>query len=162
LSETIYELFRLGNTLEQENFARPAEGGDFNSSDCEGVAKVWEYETRTKEANPKIKVHFTGALTGARANVFITPRKDGPAPVKMRFHELKEAPAGKVFVLWAVSPDNKFVKLGQIVNTGKRNEAEIQAETTIPDFGLLVTMEDATGIGERPIGVRVGDIEIIR
>jgi hypothetical protein len=80
----------------------------------------------------------------------------------MRFHELKEAPAGKVFVLWAVSPDNKFVKLGQIVNTGKRNEAEIQAETTIPDFGLLVTMEDATGIGERPIGVRVGDIEIIR
>ncbi len=110
----------------------------------------------------KIKVHFTGALTGARANVFITPRKDGPAQVKMRFHELKEAPAGKVFVLWAVSPDNKFVKLGQIVNTGKRNEAEIQAETTLTDFGLLVTMEDATGIGERPIGVRVGDIEIIR
>src|SRR6476619_422160 len=26
----------------------------------------------------KIKVEFTGALAGARANVFITPRKDGP------------------------------------------------------------------------------------
>ena len=44
---------------------------------------------------------FTGALTGARANVFITPRKDGPTEVKMRFHELKEAPADQKFVLWA-------------------------------------------------------------
>ncbi len=35
----------------------------------------------------KIKVDFTGALSGARANVFITPRKDGPTEVKMRFHE---------------------------------------------------------------------------
>ena len=54
----------------------------------------------------KIKVDFTGALTGARANVFITPRKDGPTEVKMRFHDLKEAPAGQKFILWAVSPDN--------------------------------------------------------
>src|SRR5215207_5003477 len=37
----------------------------------------------------KIKVDFTGALSGARANVFITPRKDGPTEVKMRFHELR-------------------------------------------------------------------------
>ena len=61
----------------------------------------------------KIKVDFTGALAGARANVFITPRKDGPTEVKMRFHELKEAPAGQTFIVWAVSPDQKFVKLGQ-------------------------------------------------
>src|SRR5215212_4163732 len=31
-----------------------------------------------KGDDTKIKVDFTGALTGARANVFITPRKDGP------------------------------------------------------------------------------------
>jgi len=114
-----------------------------------------------KGDDTKIKVNFGGALTGARANVFITPRKDGPAEVKMRFHELKEAPAGQVFVLWAVSPDNNFVKLGQVVNTGHRNEAEIQAETTLRDFGLLVTMEGASTIGARPVGPRVADIVIV-
>ena len=107
----------------------------------------------------KIKVDFTGALTGARANVFITPRKDGPIEVKMRFHDLKEAPAGQKFTLWAVSPDNKFVKLGQIINAEGRNEAEIRSETTLPDFGLVVTMEAADG--DMPAGPTVGTITIV-
>lgn len=107
----------------------------------------------------KIKVDFTGALTGARANVFITPRKDGPTEVKMRFHELKEAPAGQSFILWAVSPDNKFIRLGQVVNTGGRNEAEIRSEVPLPDFGLVVTMESA--VGEMPMGPTVGTIHIV-
>jgi hypothetical protein len=107
----------------------------------------------------KIKVDFTGALTGARANVFITPRKDGPTEIKMRFHDLKEAPAGQKFIVWAVSPDNKFVRLGEIVNTGGRNEAEIRSETTLPDFGLVVTMESA--VGNMPAGPAVGTIHIV-
>ena len=107
----------------------------------------------------KIKVDFTGALTGARANVFITPRKDGPTEVKMRFHELKEAPAGQSFILWAVSPDNKFIRLGQVVNTGGRNEAEIRSEVPLPDFGLIVTMESA--VGELPVGPAIGTIHIV-
>ena len=107
----------------------------------------------------KIKVDFAGALTGARANVFITPRKDGPTEVKMRFHELKEAPAGQSFILWAVSPDNKFIRLGQIVNTGGRNEAEIRSEVPLPDFGLIVTMESA--VGEMPVGPAIGTIHIV-
>ena len=107
----------------------------------------------------KIKVDFTGALTGARANVFITPRKDGPTEVKMRFHELKEAPAGQSFILWAVSPDNKYIRLGQVVNTGGRNEAEIRSEVPLPDFGLIVTMESA--VGAMPVGPAVGTIHIV-
>ena len=107
----------------------------------------------------KIKVDFTGALTGARANVFITPRKDGPTEVKIRFHELKEAPAGQKFIVWAVSPDNKFTKLGQIVNTAARNEAEIRSEVTLPDFGLVVTMESADA--DMPAGPTVGTIHIV-
>ena len=107
----------------------------------------------------KIKVDFTGALRGARANVFITPRKDGPTEVKMRFHELKEAPAGQSFILWAVSPDNKYIRLGQIVNTGGRNEAEIRSEVPLPDFGLIVTMESA--VGEMPVGPAIGTIHIV-
>jgi hypothetical protein len=107
----------------------------------------------------KIKVDFTGALSGARANVFITPRKDGPTEVKMRFHELKEAPAGQSFILWAVSPDNKYIRLGQVVNTGGRNEAEIRSEVPLPDFGLIVTMESA--VGAMPVGPAVGTIHIV-
>jgi hypothetical protein len=112
-----------------------------------------------KGDDTKIKVDFTGAMTGARANVFITPRKDGPTEVNMRFHDLKEAPAGQKFVVWAVSPDNQFVKLGQVVNTAGRNEAEIKSEVTFPDFGLVVTMEGAEAA--MPAGPAVAHIHII-
>lgn len=115
-----------------------------------------------KGDDTKIKVDFSGALTGARANVFITPRKDGPTEVNLRFHDLKEAPAGQVFTLWAVGADNSYVKLGQVVNTPGRNEAEIKSETTLPDFGLLVTMEDATATTlAAPVGPAVGVIHIV-
>ena len=108
----------------------------------------------------QVKVNFTGAMTGARANFNIEPRKDGPTMITARFHELKEAPAGQVYVLWAVSPDNKFVKLGQIVNTGGRNEAEIKSETTLPEFGLLVTAEEGAPKDDAamPRGAVVGTI----
>jgi len=90
----------------------------------------------------EMKINFAGALTGSRANVYLEPRNDGPTTIKMRFHQLKNAPAGKVYAVWAVSPDNHFVRLGQVVNTGQRNEAQIQTETALPDFGLFVTLED--------------------
>lgn len=103
----------------------------------------------------EMNIRFSGEMTGARANVYLEPRKDGPTTIRMRFHELKEAPAGKVYVLWAVSPDNKFVKLGQIVNTGQRNEAEIRTETALPDFGLFVTLEEEHAL---PSGTVVGTV----
>ena len=114
-----------------------------------------------KGDDTKIKVDLGGAMTGSRANVFITPRKDGPNQVKVRFHELKDAPADQTFILWAVSPDKKFQKLGQVVNTAGRNEAEIQSEVSWPDFGLLVTMEPASSTGASPIGPTVGTIHIV-
>ena len=113
-----------------------------------------------KGDDTKMKIKFSGAMTGARANIFITPRKDGPTEVKLRFHELKEAPAGKVFTAWAVSPDNKFIKLGQVVNTPERNEAEIKSEVSLADFGLLITMEDANGASVNPLGPSIGIVEI--
>jgi hypothetical protein len=114
-----------------------------------------------KGNDTKMKVNFSGALEGARANIFITPRKRGVTNVNMRFHELKDAPAGKVYTLWAVSPDNQFLKLGQIVNTGGRNEAEIKSEVTLPDFGLLVTMEDANATIVNPLGPSIGVVQIV-
>jgi hypothetical protein len=112
-----------------------------------------------KGDDTKIKVDFTGALTGARANVFITPRKDGPTEVNLRFHDLKEAPAGQSFIVWAVGADGTYQKLGQVVNTGGRNEAEIKSETTLPDFGLLITMEGAEVTS--PAGPAVATIHIV-
>jgi anti-sigma-K factor RskA len=103
----------------------------------------------------EMKIKLSGAMTGSRANVYIEPRKDGPTTIKMRFHELKDAPAGKTYSVWAVSPDNKYVRLGQIVNTGMRNEAQIQTETALQDFGLLITMEDEFS---NPTGTVVGTI----
>lgn len=110
----------------------------------------------------ELKIKFAGAMTGSRANVIITPRKDGPTEIKMRFHELKESPAGQTYVVWAVSPDNKFVKLGQVVNAPGRNEAEIRSETALADFGLLVTTEDATGTSANPMGSTIGVVEIVK
>ena len=109
----------------------------------------------------KIKVDLAGAMTGSRANVFITPEKNGTTKIKVRFHELKDSPSDQRFILWAVSPDQKFQKLGQAVNTPGRNEAEIQSEVNWPDFGLLVTMEPANATGENPIGPMVGHIHIV-
>ena len=114
----------------------------------------------------KLKINFTGAMEGARANVFIEPHKHGKmTEVLMHFHDLKEAPKGMAYVLWAVSPDNQFQRLGEIVNVRGRNEAEIRSETAFDDFGLLLTTEDlgtTKGTIIRPGGHRVGVIEIIR
>jgi len=114
----------------------------------------------------KLKIDFTGAMEGARANIFIEPHKNGKlTEVRMRFHDLKEAPKGTAYVLWAVSPDNQFQRLGQIVNVRGRNEAEIKSETAFDDFGLLLTTEDVgatTATIIKPAGHRVGVIQIIR
>ena len=103
----------------------------------------------------QVKVNLTGALTGSRVNFNIEPRKDRPTMITARFHELKQAPAGHIYVLLAVSPDNKYVKLGQIVNTGGRNEAEIKSETTLQNFGLLITLENEHSV---PTGTVVGTV----
>jgi len=62
-----------------------------------------------KEESTKLKIDFSGAMEGARANIFIEPRKHGKTTeILMHFHDLHEAPKGQAFVLWAVSPDNHF------------------------------------------------------
>jgi hypothetical protein len=115
--------------------------------------------TFKKGDDTKIKVDFTGALAGARANVFITPQKGGPTKVNMRFHDLKEAPAGQQIILWAVGADGTYQKLGQVVNTAGKNEAEIKSETALQDFGLVMTMESADVAS--PAGPAVATIHIV-
>jgi len=122
------------------------------------TAPLLNIPTFKKGDDTKIKVDFTGPLTGARANVFVTPHKGGATEVRMRFHDLKEAPAGQSFIVWAVGADGSYQKLGQIVNTGGRNEVEFKSETPLPDFGLLITSE--TAVGAAPVGPAIATISI--
>jgi hypothetical protein len=104
-------------------------------------------------------------MQGARANIFIEPDKNtNRTQVKMVFHDLKEAPKGTAFILWAVSSDNQFQNLGQIVNIKDRNEAEIKSEVAFTDFGLFLTAEDLNvtkGTIIKPAGHRIGIIQIV-
>ena len=122
--------------------------------------------TFKKGDESKLKIDFTGAAEGARANLFVEPHKNGKmTSVRMRFHDMKEAPKGLAYILWAVSPDNQFQRLGSIVNVRGRNEAEIQSETAFEDFGLLLTTEDVSTPATvllKPAGARVGVITIIK
>jgi hypothetical protein len=106
-----------------------------------------------------MRINFSGDLVGSHANAFILPRADGPTQIKMRFHDLKKSntPNTRV-VLWAVGPDNNYVKIGQIVNTGRRNETEIKGETALKDFGLFVTAEPADAAS--PTTPMVGTITV--
>jgi len=121
--------------------------------------------TFKKGDDTKLKINFNGAMEGARANVFIEPHKNGKTTeVTMRFHDLKEAPKGMAYILWAVSPDGQFNRLGQIINVKGRNEGEIKSEVAFDDFGLLLTTENLTGTQGtiiKPSGQRVGVIQIV-
>jgi hypothetical protein len=120
--------------------------------------------TFKKGDDTKLKVNFAGALAGARANIFIEPRKNDTTTVKVRFHDLKEAPAGMAYILWAVSPDGQFQNLGSVINLKDRHEAEINAGVPFTDFGLFITTEPVAADLRtiiKPAGSRVGFIEII-
>jgi len=118
--------------------------------------------TFKKGDDTKLKLDFSGPLEGARANVFIDHKKANLTEVRMRFHELKDAPAGLAYTLWAVSPDNQFQRLGQVVNFNSKNEAEIKSTVGFNDFGLLLTTEDAATAATiiKPVGHRVGVITL--
>jgi len=90
----------------------------------------------------EIRIAFSGDLQGLKGKAYIDPGKKGATQVKMRFDDMKMAPKEKRFVLWASSADGKYTKLGQVINTGNRQESEIRSETAMTDFGLFVTMEE--------------------
>ncbi len=91
----------------------------------------------------EMKIDFSGELSGLKGKAYIDPGAAGTTQIKMRFDDMKMAPKGKRFVLWASSANGEYTKLGQVVNTGERQESEIRSETALPDFGLFVTVEDA-------------------
>lgn len=90
----------------------------------------------------EVAINFNGELQGLKGKAYIKPNKDGSTQIKMRFDDMKMAPKDKRFVLWVVSPDKSYTKIGQVINTGPRQESEIRGETALKDFGMFVTQED--------------------
>jgi hypothetical protein len=90
----------------------------------------------------EIRINFKGKLSGLKGKAYIDHAKGGAKQIKMRFDDMKMAPKDKKLVLWASSGDGKYVKLGQVINSGSRQESEIRSETSLDDFGLFVTVED--------------------
>lgn len=90
----------------------------------------------------EVRINFTGELKGLDGKAYLK-NEGGKTSVKMRFGDLKKVPQNKRFVLWASAPDGTYTKLGQIINAGPRDEAEIRSETALKDFGLFMTVEDA-------------------
>jgi hypothetical protein len=95
-----------------------------------------------EKGETEIRVNFSGDLQGLKGKAYIDNSKQGVTKIKMRFDDMKLAPKQKRYVLWAVSPTNEYTKIGQIINSGERQEAEIRGETALKDFGLFVTVED--------------------
>jgi len=91
----------------------------------------------------EIRINFSGDLSGLKGKAYVDPTKNGVTKIKMRFDDMKMAPKNKRYVLWASSPEGKYTKLGQVINTGKRQESEIRSETGLTNFGLFVTIEDS-------------------
>jgi len=98
--------------------------------------------TRREKGETEIRIKFAGDLAGLKGKAYINNSKAGVTKIKMRFDDMKLAPKQKRYVLWAVSPTKEFTKIGQVINTGKRQEAEIRGETALADFGLFVTVEE--------------------
>ncbi|MBA3335562.1 MAG: hypothetical protein H0T08_08140 [Acidobacteria bacterium] len=95
-----------------------------------------------KKGETEIRVNFSGELEGLKGKAYIDSSKQGVSKIKMRFDDMKLAPKEKRYVLWAVSSTKEYTKIGQVINTGKRQESEIRGETALQDFGLFVTVED--------------------
>jgi hypothetical protein len=93
------------------------------------------------DSEREVKLKFSGELDGLEAKAYID-REKGVTKVRMHFDDMKKVPANKRFTLWTYGPDGTYTKLGHVINSGKRDEAAIRAETSLTDFGLFVTAED--------------------
>ncbi|MGH9945892.1 MAG: hypothetical protein ACRD6X_01685 [Pyrinomonadaceae bacterium] len=93
------------------------------------------------EDEKELKLKFDGELSGLEAKVNVD-REKGATKIRMTVENMKRVPANKRMILWAQSPEGKFTKLGQVINTGRRDDTTIQSETALTDFGLFLTVED--------------------
>ena len=104
----------------------------------------------------KLKVKLASEFGNAKATAVITPQKNGPTRITIRFTNLKEIPEGTQYILWQVGQDNSYTPLGHLTPAARKGDSLINAETSATGFGLLITFENADA--SRPVGSMVATI----
>jgi len=131
----------VGNTT-----TTPTMGMEKQAAGSAAVSSTYEVPllgvTALEKGETEIRINFSGDLQGLKGKAYLNNSKEGVTKIKMRFDDMKLAPKDRRYVLWAVSPTKEYTKIGQVINTGKRQEAEIRGETALKDFGLFVTVEE--------------------
>lgn len=124
----------------------PAVGEEKRVAETQTVTSTYEVPllgvTGFEKGETEIKINFSGELQGLKGKAYLDNSKTGLTKIKMRFDDMKMAPKQKRYVLWAVSAEKEYTKIGQVINNGERAEAEIRGETALEDFGLFVTLEE--------------------
>ena len=92
-------------------------------------------------AETQLKSRLSGNLAATRTAVFIKPLRSGQTQVRVSFMNLPEPERGARYVLWAVSPDKTFTRLGHVDKPDRKQAAKIEARTALTDFGLFITTE---------------------
>lgn len=94
-------------------------------------------------SNTTLRANLAAGFSDVKSNIEINPQKNGSTQIKMRFINLRQPPEGTQYVLWQVNADNSYTLLARLPHPDKKNETRINAETSVPDFGLFITFENA-------------------
>lgn len=119
----------------------------WNVSNGQSVTRLLDFSSfaNRTSTSKQLTVSKNSALSEANAN--IVPRRDGTVHIYTR---LRSSATSKDYVLWALSSDNKVVKLGY--SNSQRGEMEVQGEITLDKFGLFITAEQHASSVATPEG----------
>jgi hypothetical protein len=87
-----------------------------------------------------VRVETASDIEGVRGSASVKTQKGGVTQIKARLFNL---PEGRHYILWAVSRDNTYTRLGRFVTKSRRDGAKLEVNVGLTDFGLFVTTEDA-------------------
>lgn len=113
-------------------------------------------ELASLKRGSKLRVKLASEFGNAKATAVITPQKNGPTQITIRFTNLKEIPEGTQYILWQVGQDNSYTSLGHLTPGTRKGDSVINAETSATDLGLLITFENADA--SRPAGSMVATV----
>jgi len=135
-----------GYAVVQNMATTPTDGMEKQAAGSQAVSSTYEVPLlgvpALEKGETEIRINFSGDLQGLKGKAYLNNSKQGVTKIKMRFDDMKMAPKDRRYVLWAVSPTKEYTKIGQVINTGTRQESEIRGETALKDFGLFVTVEE--------------------
>jgi outer membrane protein OmpA-like peptidoglycan-associated protein len=120
--------------------SQPASPADLTATPA--VLKAIDYRSLTHST--VIGFRGTVLMPEAKGTARIIPRPGGILRIKARFGQLRPAgalgPENLTYVLWAVTPVGLPTNLGEVA-TRRSGRAELEVDTSLQAFGLLVSAE---------------------